>query len=132
MNYNYEYNKGLRIDELNSYKAVLSEHLTSTDRELLDEYIEKWNFYEGYHWENIELQDKPQVTKNYCRAFVNKFVAFDESVIRVVRESNCGQLQSVQNRQFYALQRWVLSFQFNKSQIQRLVLAANDSYREAA
>ena len=77
MNYNYEYNKGLRIDELNSYKAVLSEHLTSTDRELLDEYIEKWNFYEGYHWENIELQDKPQVTKNYCRAFVNKFVAFE-------------------------------------------------------
>lgn len=77
MNYNYEYNKGLRIDELNSYRAVLSEHLTDTDRELLDEYIEKWNFYEGYHWENIELQDKPQVTKNYCRAFVNKFVAFE-------------------------------------------------------
>jgi hypothetical protein len=36
-----------------------------------------WNFYEGYHWEEIPPEDKPQVTENYCRAFVNKFVAFE-------------------------------------------------------
>lgn len=34
-----------------------------------------WNFYEGYHWEGIEEGDKPQTTKNYCRRFVDKFVA---------------------------------------------------------
>lgn len=77
MSYAYEFNKGLRLEELNSYRTVLSEHITAEERLQLDEFIEKWNFYEGYHWENIEQFDKPQVTKNYCRSFVNKYVAFE-------------------------------------------------------
>lgn len=36
-----------------------------------------WNFYEGYHWEEMPEQDTPELTINYCRAFVNKFVAFE-------------------------------------------------------
>lgn len=36
-----------------------------------------WNFYEGYHWEDIQDVDTPEVTVNYCGAFVNKFVAFE-------------------------------------------------------
>jgi hypothetical protein len=36
-----------------------------------------WNFYDGYHWEAIGDTDKPQVTVNYVRAFVDKFVAFE-------------------------------------------------------
>lgn len=36
-----------------------------------------WNFYEGYHWEGIPQTDKPQMTENYCRPFVNKFVSFE-------------------------------------------------------
>lgn len=36
-----------------------------------------WNFYEGYHWEEIPEQDTPELTVNYCRAFVDKFVAFE-------------------------------------------------------
>jgi hypothetical protein len=35
-----------------------------------------WNFFEGYHWEELEAQDK-EITVNYCRTFVNKFVAFE-------------------------------------------------------
>lgn len=36
-----------------------------------------WNFYEGYHWEDMPDVDTPEVTVNYCGAFVNKFVAFE-------------------------------------------------------
>lgn len=36
-----------------------------------------WNFYEGYQWEEIEDQDSAEVTVNYCRAFVDKFVSFE-------------------------------------------------------
>jgi hypothetical protein len=36
-----------------------------------------WNFYEGYHWQDIPAYDKPQTTVNFVRSFVNKFVAFE-------------------------------------------------------
>lgn len=36
-----------------------------------------WNFYEGYHWEELPDVDTPEITVNYCQAFVNKFVAFE-------------------------------------------------------
>jgi hypothetical protein len=36
-----------------------------------------WNFYDGYHWEQLGDTDKPQVTVNYVRAFVDKFVSFE-------------------------------------------------------
>lgn len=37
----------------------------------------EWNFYEGYHWEELPETEAPEITENYCRAFVNKFVAFE-------------------------------------------------------
>ena len=51
----------------------------------LDEYQMKrvikckrlWDFYEGYHWEDIPDTDTPEITVNYCAAFVNKYVAFE-------------------------------------------------------
>ncbi len=43
----------------------------------LDKIKRAWNFYEGYHWEDIPPTDKPQITENYCRPFVNKFVSFE-------------------------------------------------------
>ena len=75
--YTYEYNKEIKLQELDSYMMVMNEHLSSVEQTQLKEYMTKWNFYEGYHWEDIEQIDKPQVTKNYCRSFVNKFVAFE-------------------------------------------------------
>jgi hypothetical protein len=38
---------------------------------------EYMNFYEGYHWEGVDSGDKPQLTVNYCRPFIDKFVAFE-------------------------------------------------------
>ena len=52
-------------------------HLTNEETIHLKRIKEAWNFYEGYHWEGIDDLDTPQVTFNYCRAFVNKFVAFE-------------------------------------------------------
>lgn len=36
-----------------------------------------WNFYEGYHWEELPDEDSVELTINYCRAFVDKFVSFE-------------------------------------------------------
>lgn len=38
---------------------------------------QEWNFYEGFHWEELPEQDTPEITVNYCRAFVDKFVSFE-------------------------------------------------------
>lgn len=35
-----------------------------------------WKFYNGKHWDYLKEENVPQVTLNYCRAFVNKSVAF--------------------------------------------------------
>lgn len=52
--------------------------LTSEDIERLKRYSVYWDFYEGYHWQDeMSDGDSAQVTLNYCRAFVNKFVAFE-------------------------------------------------------
>lgn len=56
----------------------LDSHLTTDERNRLDKTKECWNFYEGFHWEGLEdVGDKPQITENYCRAFVDKFVAYE-------------------------------------------------------
>lgn len=73
----YEYNTRIRIDEMNDMVMALSDYITATDKDRLMKNIRHWNFYEGYHWEDIQAYDKPQTTKNYCRPFVDKFVAFE-------------------------------------------------------
>lgn len=58
---------------LTTLGAVLSNHDLSRLRMIRN----NWNFYEGYHWEEIPPNDKPQVTENYIRTFVDKFVSFE-------------------------------------------------------
>lgn len=64
-------------DTLNIGKLISEGNLTNEETLFLKKVKEAWNFYEGYHWEGIDDLDTPQVTFNYCRAFVNKFVAFE-------------------------------------------------------
>lgn len=52
-------------------------NLTNEEIVRLEKIKEAWNFYEGYHWEGLDDLDKPQITTNYCGAFVNKFVSFE-------------------------------------------------------
>ena len=75
-NFRYRYNSGIE-DSLNIGQLANEGHLTNTELLRLQRIKEAWNFYEGYHWEGIDDLDTPQVTFNYCRAFVNKYVSFE-------------------------------------------------------
>ena len=78
----YDFNKRATLNGLNTLSLLgLDSHLTSDERNRLYKTNECWNFYEGFHWESIEdIGDKPQITENYCRSFVNKFVSFEFGV----------------------------------------------------
>lgn len=75
----YEFKNRVKANHLTNLSLLgLDSHLTPDERERLYKIQECWNFYEGYHWEGIEdLGEKPQITENYCRAFVDKFVAYE-------------------------------------------------------
>lgn len=75
-NFKNRYSDGLE-NMLNISKIMSEGNLTSTEISRLSEIREAWNFYEGYHWEGMDDLDSPQITFNYCRSFVNKFVAFE-------------------------------------------------------
>lgn len=64
-------------DTLNIGQLISEGNLTNEETLFLKRIKEAWNFYEGYHWEGIDDLDTPQVTFNYCRPFVNKFVSFE-------------------------------------------------------
>lgn len=70
--------RGNDIEDKLSVGTLMKEgELTQDEVVQLKKIKEAWNFYEGYHWEDIDDLDHPQVTYNYCRSFVNKFVAFE-------------------------------------------------------
>lgn len=64
-------------DILNIGQLISAGDLTNEEIFYLKKMKEAWNFYEGFHWEGIDTLDTPQVTYNYCRPFVNKFVSFE-------------------------------------------------------
>jgi hypothetical protein len=57
--------------------AVVKSELTPAEAARLEKIMRAWDFYEGYHWESIDPHEGAEVTINYCRAFVNKFVSFE-------------------------------------------------------
>ena len=62
-------------------RLLASKKLDPAEVERLRRIKSFWEFYEGYHWNEIntdaEAGEASEVTINYCRAFVNKFVAFE-------------------------------------------------------
>lgn len=75
-NFRHRYSDSFE-DTLNIGQLASSGDLTNEETLFLERVKEAWNFYEGYHWEGIDDLDTPQVTFNYCRPFVNKFVSFE-------------------------------------------------------
>lgn len=75
-NFRHRYNDSIE-DTLNISQLINEGNLTNEETLFLKRIKEAWNFYEGYHWEGIDDLDSPQVTFNYCRPFVNKFVSFE-------------------------------------------------------
>lgn len=62
---------------INDAFTQLSSDLDNEQIDRLRRLKRYWNFYEGYHWEDMPDVDTPEVTVNYCQAFINKFVAFE-------------------------------------------------------
>ena len=77
-NFTKRYSVELR-NALNVGSLVTAGHLTTEEVEFLNKIKVAWDFYEGYHWEGVDDLDTPQITFNYCRAFVNKYVSFEFS-----------------------------------------------------
>lgn len=75
-NFRHRYSDSFE-DTLNIGQLISEGNLTNEEALHLKRIKEAWNFYEGYHWEGIDDLDTPQVTFNYCRPFINKFVAFE-------------------------------------------------------
>lgn len=75
-NFRHRYSDSFE-DTLNIGQLISEGNLTNEETLFLKKVKEAWNFYEGYHWEGIDDSDTPQVTFNYCRPFVNKFVSFE-------------------------------------------------------
>lgn len=63
----------------NRFKPIspLLNELTAEQQDNYNSIVRAWNYYEGYHWEDLPPQETPEVTINYCRAFVDKYVAFE-------------------------------------------------------
>ena len=75
-NFQHRYDDGIE-DTLNISAIINAGNLTNEEIQHLKKIKTAWDFYEGYHWEGVDDLDSPQVTFNYCRAFVNKFVSFE-------------------------------------------------------
>lgn len=74
--FKHRYSDGVE-DTLNIGELISGGNLTNAESVFLREVRDAWNFYDGFHWEGIDDLDTPQVTFNYCQAFINKFVAFE-------------------------------------------------------
>lgn len=57
--------------------VLASGDLTPSEQSRIRKIQDEWNFYEGYHWEGVDDLGSPQVTFNYCKPFINKFVSFE-------------------------------------------------------
>ena len=77
VNFKHRYNDFESVENLNIGRLSSSGNLTNEEVQRLERIRENWNFYEGYHWEGIDDEDSPQVTFNYCRTFIDKFVSFE-------------------------------------------------------
>lgn len=66
-----------RTDNRFNRGLPLFDELTSEQIDFYKKVVRAWDFYEGYHWEELPPMDTPEITFNYCRAFVDKFVAFE-------------------------------------------------------
>lgn len=64
-------------DSLDFSLLKLRALLNTASQERLARLFNNWRFYLGYHWDGIPKVGSPQITSNYCRALINKLVAFE-------------------------------------------------------
>lgn len=69
-----------RISAENIHNVLLTKlgaKISNDDLARLRKIKHHWDMYDGFHWETLPDGDKPQVTVNYVRAFVDKFISFE-------------------------------------------------------
>ena len=75
---NFQRRFGSLLENSLDVQRLISEgHITKAEAHRLEEIRKAWNFFEGFHWEGVDDLDSSQVTFNYCRPFVNKFISFE-------------------------------------------------------
>lgn len=74
----------LGFERTRGYDSVINGKLNKGELELTAtqnaryNYIRRcWDFFEGYHWEDMPPSEGVQHTVNYCKAFINRYVAFE-------------------------------------------------------
>ena len=54
----------------------ITKFLNEDDRQRVKEYARYWNYYNGYHFEEVlNDEDSPEITTNWVARFINKYVA---------------------------------------------------------
>lgn len=64
------------MNQLGTFITAIIGKLLPEEQRRLKSIEERWNMYEGFQWQGIPEEDKPQVTKNYCRRFADKLNYF--------------------------------------------------------
>lgn len=113
----YEFNN--RISKQDIHNALLKSlgvKLTEEDLERLTRCKRNWDFYDGFHWEDIPPNDKPQVTENYIRAFVDKFVSFElGGGFKIKQEPHIENIEGDNNPYLYLESVWEYNNRLEKS-----------------
>lgn len=108
-----------RISKQNIHNALLKSlgvKISEEDLERLNRCKRNWDFYDGYHWEEIPPNDKPQVTENYIRAFVDKFVSFElGGGFKIKMEPEVEQIEGENNPYQFLEQVWEYNNRLEKS-----------------
>lgn len=113
----YEFNH--RISKQDIHNALLQSlgvKLTEDDLARLARAKRNWDFYDGFHWEDIPPNDKPQVTENYIRAFVDKFVSFElGGGFKIKQEPHIENIEGDNNPYLYLENVWEYNNRLEKS-----------------
>lgn len=109
-------NRISKNDIHNALLKTLGVKLTEEDLLRLDRCKRNWDFYDGYHWEEFPPNDKPQVTENFIRAFVDKFVSFElGGGFRIKQEPHIETIEGENNPYQHLEKVWEYNNRLEKS-----------------
>lgn len=109
-------NRISKQDIHNALLKTLGVKLSEEDLERLNRCKRNWDFYDGFHWQDIPPNDKPQITENYVRAFVDKFVSFElGGGFRIKQEPHIESLEGDNNPYLHLERVWEYNNRLEKS-----------------
>jgi len=70
------YTTATKFENVVGYPILIDQLVSVEEQRRIMKEFEHWKMYKGKHWRTRRPEGEPQVTANYCRAFVDKGVAF--------------------------------------------------------